>query len=131
MNHYWHPNRSRKSSRLLAVAVLWLVYQSPAEPAAIAPDEPQFRTQYEHQYNRIKSLKPDMVVETLRSHVELVASRGSQVGAASSDRRCIMKIDTELREDRQRVVREKFAAQLVARKRIAIDESHRTAAAGE
>jgi hypothetical protein len=80
-------NRGRMPSRLMAAALLLLLYQSPAVPAATAPDDPQFRAQYSRQYDLVKSLGPDMVVEELRLRVELVASRGSQVGAASNDRR--------------------------------------------
>jgi hypothetical protein len=71
----------------MVVALLLLLYQSSAVSAAAAPDDAQFRAQYARQYDLVKSLGPDMVVEELRLRVELVASRGSQVGAASNDRR--------------------------------------------
>ena len=42
--------------------------------------------------------------------------------ATACDRRRIAEIDSEVLDDRQRIVGEKLAAQLVARKRVAIDE---------
>jgi hypothetical protein len=50
-------------------------------------DSAQFRAQYQQQYQRVETLRPDMLVEELRLRIELVASRGSQVGAASNERR--------------------------------------------
>jgi hypothetical protein len=50
-------------------------------------DGAQFRAQYQQQYQRVETLRPDMLVEELRLRIELVASRGSQVGAASNERR--------------------------------------------
>lgn len=74
--------------RALLIAAAWaLVSAVPASPAATAPDDAQFRAQYMRQYELVKSLAPDMLVEEMRLRVELVASRGSQVGAASNDRR--------------------------------------------
>lgn len=81
------PNRARRPRCWLAVALLLLVYQASAEPTATEPADAQFRAQYTRQYDLVKALGPDMVVEELRLRVELVASRGSQVGAASNDRR--------------------------------------------
>lgn len=46
-----------------------------------------FVAAFNKQFAQVKDLAPDMVVEELRLRVELVASRGSQVGAASNDRR--------------------------------------------
>ncbi len=69
-----------------AIVVLCLpLSQVQAQPASV--DDTQFRGQYQRQYQRIQALRPDMLVEELRLRVELVASRGSQVGAASNDRR--------------------------------------------
>ena len=76
---------SRSPRRVLA-AVLWVVSHSPTMLAA-APNDAQFRAQYARQYEAIRSLGPDMVVEELRLRLEVVVSRGSQVGAASNDRR--------------------------------------------
>jgi hypothetical protein len=50
-------------------------------------DDARFREIYLRQYDALKGVAPDMVVVELRDRVELVASRGSQVGAASNDRR--------------------------------------------
>lgn len=77
---------NRRPGRLVATALLLLVSHSRAEPAAPASDDPQFRAQYARQYDLVKALGPDMVVEELRLRLELVVSRGSQVGAASNDR---------------------------------------------
>jgi hypothetical protein len=77
----------RRAPGLLVTAMLLFLSPVPALPAATAPDDAQFRAQYVRQYDLIKSLAPDMVVEEMRLRVELVASRGSQVGAASNDRR--------------------------------------------
>lgn len=64
---------------LLAPQCLW----AQSAPA----DDARFRSAFQRQYNAVKSVAPDMVVMELRDRVELVASRGSQVGAASNDRR--------------------------------------------
>lgn len=58
-----------------------------AQPAPAPADPAQFRAQYDRQYQRVEDLRPDMLVEELRLRIELVASRGSQVGAASNERR--------------------------------------------
>jgi len=57
--------------------------QSAAQPA----DDAKFRETYRRQYQALNGVAPDMVVMELRDRVELVASRGSQVGAAGSARR--------------------------------------------
>lgn len=54
---------------------------------AQSPDDPRFRETFQRRYTTLKNVAPDMVVMELRDRVELVASRGSQVGAASNDRR--------------------------------------------
>src|SRR2546423_271210 len=51
--------------------------------------------------------------------------------AASLDSRCGAQIDAERVEDRKRVIREEFAAQLVSRKGVAIDDRHTVTAARE
>ncbi|MGH8583668.1 MAG: hypothetical protein ACREWG_12990 [Gammaproteobacteria bacterium] len=71
--------------KIVAVVLCLPLSQVQAQLAAV--DDAQFRAQYQRQYQRIGALRPDMLVEELRLRVELVASRGSQVGAASNDRR--------------------------------------------
>jgi hypothetical protein len=71
----------------MTAAVLWLLYPPPALPATPIPGDAHFRAQYSRQYDLVKSLAPDMVVEEVRLRVEEVASRGSQVNGASNDRR--------------------------------------------
>jgi len=56
-------------------------------PAVAQTVDAAFGPAFNRQFDQIKDLAPDMVVEELRLRVELVASRGSQVGAASNDRR--------------------------------------------
>jgi hypothetical protein len=70
----------RLSLLLLAPLASALAQPAPADTA-------QFRAQYQQQYQRVEALRPDMLVEELRLRIELVASRGSQVGAASNERR--------------------------------------------
>lgn len=50
-------------------------------------DDAHFRATFERRYTALQDVAPDMVVMELRDRVELVASRGSQVGAASNERR--------------------------------------------
>jgi len=77
-----------KRLAILLMAPLASAFAQPAPAPAPAPTDPaQFRAQYERQYQRVEALRPDMLVEELRLRVELVASRGSQVGAASNERR--------------------------------------------
>lgn len=71
--------------KLLALLLLAPLASALAQPAPA--DTAQFRAQYEQQYQRVEALRPDMLVEELRLRIELVASRGSQVGAASNERR--------------------------------------------
>lgn len=66
---------------LLSLALL-----TPA-PAPAQTDDPRFREAYQRRYAALKRVAPDMAVMELRDRVELIASRGSQVGAASNDRR--------------------------------------------
>lgn len=69
----------------LAVALACVV---PAVPciAQGAPDA-QFREAFTRQYDQLRGVKADMLVEELRLRVELVASRGSAIGGASNDKR--------------------------------------------
>jgi hypothetical protein len=55
--------------------------------SAAQVDEARFRESYVRHYEALKGVAPDMVVMELRDRVELIASRGSQVGAASNQRR--------------------------------------------
>jgi len=50
-------------------------------------DDAGFRTEYLRLYEALKGVAPNLVVMELRERVELVAGRGSKVGAASNDRR--------------------------------------------
>jgi hypothetical protein len=55
----------------------------PTPLAAQPVDDGRFRDSYVRRYEALKGVAADMVVIELRDRVELVASRGSQVGAAS------------------------------------------------
>ncbi len=59
----------------------------PVGQVAAQAGDAQFREVFVRQYDQLKGVKPDMLVEELRLRVELVASRGSQIGAASNDKR--------------------------------------------
>jgi hypothetical protein len=50
-------------------------------------NEPSFRDEYVRLYQALNGIAPNVVVMELRQRVELIASRGSQVGAASDERR--------------------------------------------
>ena len=54
---------------------------------AQAGSDPAFLQPYPRQYQAVKGLSTDMVAEELRQRIEVIASRGSGVGAASNDRR--------------------------------------------
>lgn len=69
-------------SALVLAAVAW-----PGHSAAQSADDARFRETYRRQYEALKNVAPDMVVMELRDRIELVASRGSQVGAALNERR--------------------------------------------
>jgi len=73
----------RDCCQMIACALLLGPIVSFAQPV----DDARFRADYLRQYDALKGIAPDMVVMELRDRVELVASRGSQVGAASNDRR--------------------------------------------
>jgi hypothetical protein len=79
----------RHCCQTLACALLLGPVASPAQPAAQPVDDARFRETYLRQYEALKGVAPDMVVMELRDRVELVASRSSQVGAASNDRRVL------------------------------------------
>ena len=62
-----------------------LVLQSSPVPAAAPPDDDaRIRQSYARTYDALRGVAPDMVVLELRDRIELIASRGSQVGAASN-----------------------------------------------
>lgn len=71
--------------RGLVVLLMLPLAPALAEPAPAG--DPQFLAAYQQQYRRVGALQPDMLVEELRLRIELVASRGSAVGAASNERR--------------------------------------------
>ena len=66
----------------LILAVLPLLWPVPSQ--AQSPDDPRFREAFQKRYAALKNIAPDLAVMELRDRVELVASRGSQVGAASN-----------------------------------------------
>lgn len=70
-----------------AFALLFWPAASHAQPAAHPVDDVRFRQTYLRQYEALNGVAPDMVVMELRDRVELVASRGSNVGAPAKDRR--------------------------------------------
>lgn len=77
----------RRCCQALVCALLLGPGASLAQPAAQPVDDASFRKDYLRHYEALKGVAPDMVVVELRDRVELIASRGSQVGAASNDRR--------------------------------------------
>ena len=50
-------------------------------------DDARFREAYARRYQALRNVMPDMVVMELRDRVEVIASRGSSVGVASTERR--------------------------------------------
>jgi hypothetical protein len=81
----------RKVSRLLAQALACTLaiapVASPTQSAAQAIDDARFRETYFREYQAINGVAGDMVVMEMRDRVELIAGRGSHVGAASNERR--------------------------------------------
>ena len=59
----------------------------PAQPVAQPVSDDRFRETYLREYEALNGVAADMVVMELRDRVELIASGGSHVGAASNDRR--------------------------------------------
>jgi len=72
---------------LAAALALGLLGGTPARSKAQPVDDAQFLATFSREYEQIRGMAPDLVVLELRDRVELVASRGSQVGAASNERR--------------------------------------------
>lgn len=56
-------------------------------PLAQSTDDAGFRGEYLRLYQALNGIAPNVVVLEMRERVELIASRGSAVGAASDDRR--------------------------------------------
>ncbi|QSA96671.1 hypothetical protein [Methylococcus sp. EFPC2] len=67
----------------IGLLALMALYQARAR----AEDSARFDTSFKRQYEQVRSLAPDIIVLELRDRIELVASRGSQVNAASYERR--------------------------------------------
>ena len=84
---------ARQRSRICRWALAWVLLLGPAsagtlaQPAPVPANDPRFREAYAREYEQLKGMPADMVVMELRDRIELVASRGSQVGRASNDRR--------------------------------------------
>lgn len=71
-----------------AVLLSSLLLQHAPLRAAVPPaHDARFQQSYARTYEALKGVAPDMVVMELRDRVELIASRGSQVGAASTSAR--------------------------------------------
>lgn len=60
---------------------------SPAEPLPESVNDARFRDTYLREYEALGGVAADMVVMELRDRVELIASGGSHIGAASNERR--------------------------------------------
>jgi hypothetical protein len=73
--------------RLSGWTLVCAALAAPGASTAQQPNDPAFRSTYNRLYETLKGVAPDMVVVELRDRVELIASRGSQVGSASNDRR--------------------------------------------
>jgi len=95
--------RLRRCCQALICAFLLGPVASPTQSAAQPVDDPRFREAYQRQYEAIKGVASDMVVMELRDRVELIASRGSQVGAASNYPR-VRGFESTLLQGLQKVV---------------------------
>jgi hypothetical protein len=71
----------------LAAALTCLLISGIGAALAQSVDDAGFRNEYLRLYQALKGIAPNVVVMEMRERVELIASRGSQVGAASDDRR--------------------------------------------
>jgi hypothetical protein len=74
------------------IAIVWALglfslCSAEAQTATQLVADEGFREAFRHEYEQVKAIAPDMIVLELRDRIELVASRGSQVGAASNERR--------------------------------------------
>jgi hypothetical protein len=72
---------------MLLCALMLASAAAPGRSGAQSADDARFREAYRRQYEATRNVAPDMVVMELRDRIELVASRGSQVGAAAAGRR--------------------------------------------
>jgi hypothetical protein len=115
--------------RALACALLLAAFAWPAPSPAQPADDTRFRESYLRRYDALKGVAPDMVVMGLRDRVELVASRGSAVGAASNDRR-VRGFESALLHGLQGTVCAGAPAS-TARPSAAVVESINRAAAGQ
>ena len=93
---------SRCAQMLVCALILWCAVGS-GQSFAQSADDARFRETYRRQYEALKGVAPDMVVMELRDRIELVASRGSQVGAASVAPR-VRSFETALLQNLQRSV---------------------------
>src|SRR5262245_52115552 len=87
----------------LVLAVMVWSAVGPGRSVAQPADDERFRETYRRQYEALKSAAPDMVVRELRGRIGLGASRGSQVGAGSSERR-VRGFEAALLQGLQRAV---------------------------
>lgn len=76
-----------RAARRCIRAFVWALLLVPGASPAQQENEADLRRAYLRHYEALRSVAPDMLVVELRDRVELIASRGSQVGAASNDRR--------------------------------------------
>ena len=79
--------RPRRLPGALLAALAALACSAVAMALAQGAADPAFLQPYTRQYLAVKGLSTDMMVEELRQRIEVIASRGSGVGAASNDRR--------------------------------------------
>ena len=91
----------RRCGEALACVLVLAAWSGPS--VAQSADDARFREAYRRQYEALKGVSPDMVVMELRDRVELVASRGSQVGAALNERR-VRGFESGLLQSLQRAV---------------------------
>src|SRR6266566_4702038 len=74
-------------ARAFACSLLFVPAALPAQPVAQAINDARFRETYLREYEALNGVAADMVLMELRDRVELIASGGSHVGAASNERR--------------------------------------------
>ena len=84
MTQITSPYPNLRSRCLGTLGRLLLLAAIATRIAAAASDDPHLRQSYARSYDALKGVAPNMLVMELRDRVELIASRGSQVGAASN-----------------------------------------------